>query len=110
MAAADAGYMSESVSQQNTEPSPVGHAAIAGVQPSGLGLGLPASISYCGMSVPAITAGVLVVHGGGLISSARDYALFLIVLAVAALAGLLLTTRSKRPRQGDDGSPDGGRN
>lgn len=58
-------------------------------------------VSYCGMSVPAITAGILVVHGGGLISSARDYALFLIGLAVAALAGLLLTTRSGRPREYD---------
>jgi len=59
-------------------------------------------VSYCGMGVPAITAGILVVHGGGLIGSARDYALFLIVLAVAALAGLLLTTRSERPREGSD--------
>lgn len=55
-------------------------------------------VSYCGMGVPAITAGFLVVHGGGLISSARDYALFLIVLAIAALAGLLLTNRSEGPR------------
>lgn len=53
-------------------------------------------VSYCGMGVPAIAAGVLVVHGGGLISAARDYALFLIVLAVAALAGLHVTTRSER--------------
>jgi MFS family permease len=51
-------------------------------------------VSYCGMGVPAIIAGILVVHGGGLISSARDYALFLIVLAVAALAGLLSTIRA----------------
>jgi len=57
-------------------------------------------VSYCGMGVPAIAAGILVVHGGGLISSARDYAQFLIVLAVAALAGLLLTTRSGRPHKG----------
>ncbi|GAH45350.1 unnamed protein product, partial [marine sediment metagenome] len=39
-------------------------------------------------------AGIVVVHGGGLLSAARDYALFLIVLAVASLAGLLATTRS----------------
>jgi MFS family permease len=51
-------------------------------------------VSYCGMGVPAVAAGILVVHGGGLISAARDYALFLIGLAVAALAALLLTTRS----------------
>ncbi len=59
-------------------------------------------VSYAGMSVPAIIAGILVVHGGGLISSARAYALFLIVLALAALAGLLLTARSERPGTGTD--------
>jgi MFS family permease len=57
-------------------------------------------VSYCGMGVPAISAGILVIHGGGLISSARDYALFLIVLAAAALAALLLTNHSKRPLNG----------
>jgi MFS family permease len=51
-------------------------------------------VSYCGMGIPAIVAGVLVVNGGGLISSARDYAFFLIALAIAALAGLLLTSHS----------------
>jgi hypothetical protein len=53
-------------------------------------------VSYCGMGLPAITAGILVVHGGGLTSSARDYAVVLIVLAAAALAGLLVTNRSRR--------------
>ena len=48
-------------------------------------------VCYCGMGVPAVVAGILVVDAGGLIGSARDYALFMIVLAVAALAGLLLT-------------------
>jgi MFS family permease len=58
-------------------------------------------ICYCGMAVPSVVAGILVVHGGGLISSARDYALFIIVLAIAALAGLLLTSsRSVRSREG----------
>jgi MFS family permease len=57
-------------------------------------------VSYCGMGIPAVIAGVVVVNGGGLISSARDYALFLIVLAVAALAGLILTTRSYHQRKG----------
>jgi hypothetical protein len=53
-------------------------------------------VSYCGMGVPAITAGILVVHGGGLTSSARDYAMVLIVLAAAALAGRLVTKPSRR--------------
>ncbi|MEA9985764.1 MFS transporter [Subtercola sp. RTI3] len=56
-------------------------------------------VSYCGMGIPAIIAGVLVVNGGGLISSARDYALCLISLAVVALVGLLLTTRSHYQRK-----------
>lgn len=51
-------------------------------------------VSYCGMGVPAIMAGIVVVHGGGLLSAARDYDIFLIVLAVASLAGLLTTIRS----------------
>lgn len=59
-------------------------------------------VSYCGMGVPAITAGILVVHGGGLIGSARDYALFLIVLAAGALARLLSTNRSERRPTGSD--------
>jgi MFS family permease len=57
-------------------------------------------ICYCGMGVPSVVAGILVVHGGGLSSSARDYALFMIVLAMAALAGLLLMSRSVRFREG----------
>jgi MFS family permease len=56
-------------------------------------------VSYCGMGIPAIIAGVVVVNGGGLISSARGYGLFLIVLAIAALVGSLLTTRSLHHRK-----------
>jgi hypothetical protein len=56
-------------------------------------------ICYCGMGAPSVVAGILVVHGGGLISSARDYALFIIVLAIAALAGLVLMSRSVRSRE-----------
>ncbi|MFI5841353.1 MFS transporter [Catenuloplanes sp. NPDC051500] len=46
-------------------------------------------VSYLGMGLPAVIAGVLVVHGGGLVWTARGYSLFVIVLAGAALAGLL---------------------
>lgn len=63
-------------------------------------------VSYCGMGIPAIIAGVLVVDGGGLVSSAHDYSLFLIVLAIAALTGLLLTTRSRRHREDTLRRPD----
>jgi hypothetical protein len=62
-------------------------------------------ICYCGMAVPSVIAGILVVHGGGLISSARDYALFVIGLAIAALAGLSLTSRSVRRQQDRDRRP-----
>lgn len=53
-------------------------------------------ICYVGMGVPSVIAGVLIVHGGGLVATARDYILFILVLAGAALAGLLLTNRSAR--------------
>ncbi|MFD7020884.1 MFS transporter [Streptomyces sp. NPDC059928] len=54
-------------------------------------------VCYVGMGVPSVIAGVLIVHGGGLIATARDYTLFILVLAGAALAGLLLTNRSAQP-------------
>ena len=48
-------------------------------------------ICYLGMAVPSVIAGVLVVHGGGLIDTARGYAVFILALSAAALAGLLMT-------------------
>jgi hypothetical protein len=54
-------------------------------------------ICYLGMGAPSVVAGVLVVHGGGLITTARDYTLFVLVLAAAALAGLVVTNRSAQP-------------
>jgi MFS family permease len=50
-------------------------------------------VCYLGLGVPAVIAGVLVVHGGGLVQTAREYGIAVIVLAVAALAGLLLSGR-----------------
>jgi hypothetical protein len=46
------------------------------------------------MGVPAVIGGVLVVHGGGLLDTAREYGAAVIVLAGAALAGLLLGGRT----------------
>lgn len=46
-------------------------------------------ISYLAMGVPAVIAGFLVVHGGGILNTTRDYGLAVIVLALAALLGLL---------------------
>ncbi|WP_323748015.1 MFS transporter [Catenulispora rubra] len=51
-------------------------------------------ICYFGMAVPSVVAGVLVVHGGGLIDTARGYAVFVLMLSAAALAGLLMTDKT----------------
>jgi MFS family permease len=53
-------------------------------------------VSYLGMGVPAVAAGFLVVHGGGLLDTTREYGAAVVVLAAAALAGLLLG-RSRVP-------------
>ncbi|MEU5222279.1 MFS transporter [Streptomyces toyocaensis] len=53
-------------------------------------------VCYLGMGVPSVVAGVLVVHGGGLLTAARAYTVFVLVLVVAAMLGLLLTNRSAR--------------
>ena len=46
-------------------------------------------VSYLGLGVPAVLAGFGVVHGGGLIDTARYYGAAVIVLAALALFGLL---------------------
>ena len=51
-------------------------------------------VSYLGLGVPAVLAGVLVVHSGNLLTTARDYGFFVIALAVVALVGLLLPRRT----------------
>lgn len=47
-------------------------------------------VCYLGLGLPAMIAGYLVVHAGGLIPTAREYGIAVIVLAATALAGLLL--------------------
>jgi MFS family permease len=49
------------------------------------------TVSYLGMGVPAVGAGLLAVHGAGLLGAARYYGIALVVLAVLALAGLYRT-------------------
>jgi preprotein translocase subunit SecG len=51
-------------------------------------------VCHLGLGLPSAGAGVPIVHGGGLIATAGDYTLFILILAAAALAGLLLTNRS----------------
>jgi MFS family permease len=54
-------------------------------------------ICYVGLGVPAVIGGVLVVHGGGLVQTAREYGAAVVVLALAALTGLLLHGRRAEP-------------
>jgi MFS family permease len=46
-------------------------------------------VSYLGMGAPAVIAGFLVVHAGGLMATSREYGIAVIVLAALALLGLL---------------------
>ena len=55
-------------------------------------------VSYLGLGVPAVLAGFGVVHGGGLIDTARYYGAAVIALAALALFGLL--KNRPRPRRG----------
>jgi hypothetical protein len=47
-------------------------------------------ISYLAMGLPAVVAGFLVVHGGGVLGTAREYGSAVIVLAALAMLGLVL--------------------
>ena len=47
-------------------------------------------VAYLAMGAPAVLAGLGVVHGGGLLVTAREYALAVIALAGAALVGTLV--------------------
>ena len=51
-------------------------------------------LSYIGLGVPAVIAGYLVVHGGGLHTTAEQYGVAVIALAIAA--ALVLATRQRR--------------
>ena len=63
-------------------------------------LSLVYSISYLGLGVPAVIAGFLVVYGGGLLATAEQYGLAVIVLAATALLGFV-----RRPSTGGSASP-----
>ena len=57
-------------------------------------LSLLFTVAYLGMGIPAVGAGLLAVHGPGLLGAARYYGLALIILAALALAGLHRTQRA----------------
>ena len=54
-------------------------------------------IAYLSMGVPAVFAGLRVVHGGGLLNTAHEYGIAVIVLAAAALAGSALSRPDAKP-------------
>jgi Major Facilitator Superfamily len=54
-------------------------------------------VSYLAMGVPAVLAGLRVVHGGGILTTAREYGIAVMLLATAALAGVLLRRPAGRP-------------
>ncbi|HMD91954.1 MAG TPA: MFS transporter [Trebonia sp.] len=55
-------------------------------------------VSYLGLGLPAVAAGYRIVHGGGLVGTARDYGAVLILLALLAVSGLL-RTRARTSRE-----------
>ncbi|MFE2428169.1 MFS transporter [Streptomyces sp. NPDC059373] len=55
-------------------------------------------VSYLGMGVPSVIAGLLVVHGGGLITTSEEYGGAVIALAVLALGALFLSNKRAAPR------------
>jgi predicted MFS family arabinose efflux permease len=50
-------------------------------------------VSYLALGLPAVIAGYVVVHGGGLLTSAREYAVAVMILAALAILAL-----ARRPR------------
>jgi hypothetical protein len=50
-------------------------------------------VAYLAMGLPAVLAGLRVVHGGGLLVTARELGVVVMVLAAIALAG----TITRRP-------------
>jgi MFS family permease len=53
-------------------------------------------VSYLALGLPAVIAGFLVVHGGGIPETAREYGVAVMVLAALALAALARTERARR--------------
>ncbi|HEU0239457.1 MAG TPA: MFS transporter [Micromonosporaceae bacterium] len=56
-------------------------------------------VSYLALGVPAVVAGFLVVHDGGVLTTAREYGFAVIGLAALALVGTL------RPRRAEPATP-----
>jgi MFS family permease len=52
-------------------------------------------VSYLAMGVPAVIAGFLVVHGGGLLDTSREYGVSVMALALIAFLGALRPAREE---------------
>jgi hypothetical protein len=63
---------------------------LVGDQERAGGLSLLYIVSSLGLGVPAVVAGVLVTEVNGLLATAQEYGIAVVVLAVVALGGLLL--------------------
>jgi predicted MFS family arabinose efflux permease len=62
-------------------------------------------VSYLGLGVPAVLAGFGVVHGGGLVDTARYYGTAVIALAALALPGLLRSRPGRAAERGGVPAP-----
>jgi hypothetical protein len=62
-------------------------------------------VSYIALGLPVIGAGVLVVHGSGILSTSREYGATIMLLAALAMLGLILQRRSPRRRRGPIDDP-----
>jgi MFS family permease len=61
-------------------------------------------LSYLAMGLPAVIGGYLIVHAGGLVTTAREYGAAIVVLAALAIAGVLMQSRrSVDPAEVDTG-------
>ncbi len=56
-------------------------------------------VSYLGLGLPAVIAGVLVTEVNGLLATAQEYGTAVVVLAVVALGGLLLHRPQQAPAE-----------
>jgi hypothetical protein len=54
-------------------------------------------VCYLAMGLPAVVGGFLVVHGGGVLSTGREYGAAVMLLAALALLGLTLTRPAPTP-------------
>jgi len=62
-------------------------------------------VSYLALGLPAVLAGVLVVHGGGIPGTAREYGSAVMLLAALALAGLVRSQRHRPATPAPVGAP-----